>query len=90
MLSVSSIDNIILYTRKLEVCEIISQVFNYNVIKNGRLYGFDDYDQLELNLKNLLIRNSEKEIEQKVLEYILQPYCHRKDEFALTVENFLS
>lgn len=93
LLSVAPIDNIIIYTYNREVCKIIPQVFNYNVIRNSRLCGFDDYDMLEKELQNILLYDvSGKEIEQKVLDYIFHSpaNCKKNEEFALIVEGFLS
>lgn len=88
-LAKATIDNIIIYTNRIEVSKTIPQVYNYNVIKNGKLSGFDEYDQLEIILQNLAVDKSEAEIQQKVLESILQGQ-QRKDEFAWAVEEFLN
>ena len=91
LLKTAAIDNILVYTTKAEICEIIPQIYNYNVIKNGNVFGFDDYDRLEITLQGLFINSSEEEIQQKVLEYIFQrPNWQKKDEFAMAVENFLN
>ncbi len=90
-LKAAAIDNILLYTAKAEICKIIPQIYNYNVVKNGKVYGFDDYDRLERMLQDLYINSSEEEIQQKVLEYIFQRSKRQeKDEFAMVVENFLN
>lgn len=92
LVSVASLDNVIIYTRKMDVCAVIPKVYNYNVLKNGRSYGFDDYDQLDKQLQNVLIGSSEDEIEKKVLEYVFQSQSgsHEKDEFAHIVDDFLN
>lgn len=76
----------------MEICKAIPKVFNYNVLKNGRSYGFDDYDELDKQLQNVFIDSSEDEIVKKVLEYVVlsQTGSHEKDEFANIVDDFLN
>lgn len=90
LLKASPIDNIIIYTRKYKINKVIPNVFNYNVIKNGKIYGFNDYDELEKQLQ--IIGTPENEIEQKVIEYIFQQQndYFRIDEFSHLVDSFLS
>lgn len=89
LLAKTAIDNIIVYTNIMEISKVIPQVYNYNVINNGKLSGFDDYDQLEMMLQNLVVDYSEDQIQQKVLECILKSKP-RQDEFMMAVENFLN
>lgn len=72
LLSLTSIDNVIIYTHNIEIRKVIPHVYNYNVVKDGKLYGFDDYDELETQLKDVLINSSDEQVEQKVIEYIFQ------------------
>lgn len=90
LLSAAPIDNVIIYTCKMDIYKVIPQVFNYNAIKNGRLYGFDDYDELEKQLQDVCNGSSADEIEQKVMEYIFQPKNNRygKAEFERIVDGF--
>lgn len=88
----ATIDNVIIYTHDIKTCKLIPYVFNYNVVKNGSIYGFDDYDELEKQLQQVLINRSIYEIQQKVMEYIFHPKStlYAKDEFAQIVDDFLS
>lgn len=91
LLSAAPIDNIIIYTRKVEISKIIPQIFNYHVVKDGKLYGFDDYDMLEKQLQEVMINASAEQIEQKVIKYIFSSPAgfQMKNEFTQLVDNFL-
>lgn len=68
----ASIDNSIIYTMRKEVTVTIGQVYNYHVIKNGKIYGFDDYDRLEKQLQEIFMTKEREELETMVLKYIFQ------------------
>lgn len=92
LLAAASIDDIIIYTHKKNILRVITQVFNYNVMKNGRIIGFDDYDELEKELLEIFNSCSKNEIEQKVIEYIFDSSntSAGEDEFRSIMEMFLN
>lgn len=92
MLSRVIVDNVVVYTHKIEICNAIPNIFNYNVTKNNRLYGFDDYDLLETQLQNAFTNKSVREIEEEVLKYIFNSYSNwqKQDKFAQIIDEFLN
>lgn len=43
----SDIDNIIVYTKNLDICNYFGNIYSYHLCKNGKIRGMDDYDEFE-------------------------------------------
>lgn len=92
LLVAASIDNIIIHTHNKDIIQFVPRIFNYNVLNKGKVVGFDDYDQLEKELTNVLIGSPKEDIEQRVMKYIFRsPHnLNYGEEFISTVEAFLN
>jgi hypothetical protein len=92
MLIIAPLDNVILYTRRYEIYKQLPQIFNYNVLNGGKLYGFDDYDELEKELQQVLVNSSLEDIQKKVIEYAFYPEvrCSPEAEFIEVVDRFFN
>lgn len=90
MLAQSPIDNVIIYTRRLEMAIAVPSIFNYHLSRDYKILGFDDYDELDKELKELLIDCSTKEIELKVIGYILgYGNSNMEEDVVKVIEKFL-
>ncbi len=86
----ASIDNIVIYTNRVEVTKTIPDIYNYNISKKGELHGFDDYDELESKLR-LLIYNENVDIVGRIFDYIFSLSSGIKlenDSFTRIIEEF--
>lgn len=92
MLTIAPLDNVILYTQRYEIYKQLPQIFNYNVLYDGKLYGFDDYDELEKELQQVLIGSASGDIQKKVIEYAFYPgvRCFPEAEFMEVVDRFFN
>ena len=88
-LACSTLDNIMVYTKDMQICRAIPDIFSYHVVHNSTIYGFDDYDLLEAQLREVMPHEEELEVMEKIWKYIFDRVTYKVgDEFLKVMNEF--
>ena len=86
-LACSTMDNIMVYTKDMQIGRAVPDIFSYHIVQNNTIYGFDDYDVLELQLREVMPHKETPDITKRVMRYIFNRDAYKtEDEFLKMVE----
>ena len=88
-LACSTLDNIMVYTKDMQICRAIPDIFSYHVVRNNTIYGFDDYDLLDSQLREVMPHEDSLAVLEKIREYIFNRFTNEAEgEFLKIVNEF--
>ena len=85
----SNVDNILLYTKDMQIGRVVPDIFSYHIVKNNVIYGFDDYDLLESQLREVMPHEDPPDITEMVRQYLFNRGPFKAgDEFSKIISEF--
>ena len=88
-LACSTMDNIMVYTKDMQIGRAVPDIFSYHIVQNNTIYGFDDYDVLELQLREVMPHKETPDITKRVMRYIFNRDAYKtEDEFLKIINEF--
>jgi len=90
-LAASPIDNIVIYSRDMQIVNAVRDILCYHVVTDGGFVGFDEYDLLEKQLQEAYPSLSSENLMQVVLKSLFgQSRCESSSELVQTVKEYIN